>query len=123
MRIGEVARATGVSVRLLRYYEERGLLRPKRSDSYQRIYEPDALERVAQIRDLLAAGLSTERIFDLLPCFDAPPHERTTHLLQSLEAERRKIDCAIVSLRAAADALDEVIVDVVHAAPASRSIT
>ena len=117
MRIGEVARATGVSPRLLRYYEERGLLRPSRSNSDQRIYEHDAIQRVAQIRDLLAAGLSTERIFDLLPCFDAPPQERTAHLLQSLEVERQKIDLAIASLNAAADALDDVIVDVVRAAP------
>lgn len=117
MRIGEVSRATEVSVRLLRYYEERGLLRPARSPSGQRLYEPD-VERVGQIRHLLAAGLTTERIFDLLPCFDAPPHERTTHLLTSLRAEREHLDLTIASLRAAADVLDEVIADVIQVAPA-----
>ncbi len=114
MRIGEVARATGVSPRLLRYYEERGLLRPVRSKSDQRIYDDGAIQRVQQIRDLLAAGLSTERIFELLPCFDAPAHERTSHLLESLHAERTKIDVAVASLVTAANALDEIIADVVR---------
>lgn len=115
MRIGEVAEATGVSVRLLRYYEERGLLRPDRSVSNQRLYQPDVVERVAQICNLLAAGLSTERINDLLPCFDAPADQRTAHLLESLRAERQRIDATIASLHAAAIALDDVIVDVVQA--------
>ena len=114
MRIGEVACASGVSPRLLRYYEERGLLRPGRSSSGQRIYEDDAIQRIQQIRDLLAAGLSTERISDLLPCFDAPASERTSHLLESLEAERTKIGATIASLTTAADALDEIIADVVQ---------
>lgn len=116
MRIGEVARATGVSARLLRYYEERGLLRPDRSASDQRLYQPEVVERVAQIRSLLAAGLSTERISDLLPCFDAPANQRTEHLLESLKAERRRIDETISSLRTAAIALDHVITEVVCAA-------
>ena len=120
MRIGEVSRATGVSARLLRYYEERGLLQPTRSASDQRLYEPDTIERVEQIRDLLAAGLSTERIFDLLPCFNAAPEERTAHLLDSLQAERRSLGVTIASLQTVADALDAVIVGVATAAPTAQ---
>lgn len=122
MRIGEVAQATGVSARLLRYYEQRGLLRPDRSASDQRTYQPDVVERVAQIRQLLAAGLSTERISDLLPCFDAPADQRTTHLLESLRAERRRIDATVVTLQSAATALDLVIADVVQANGATGSV-
>lgn len=120
VRIGEVSRATGVSARLLRYYEERGLLQPARSASAQRLYEPDTVTRVEQIRDLLAAGLSTERIFDLLPCFSAAPEDRTTHLLEGLQAERERLDVTISSLQMVADALDALIVDVVKAAPTTQ---
>ncbi|WP_206537653.1 MerR family transcriptional regulator [Ilumatobacter nonamiensis] len=107
-----MSRATGVSARLLRYYEERGLLQPTRSPSGQRLYEPDTITRVEQIRALLAAGLSTERIFDLLPCFNSEPEERTSYLLDSLRDERRRLEVTIASLQTVAHSLDAVIIDV-----------
>ncbi|MFR9726830.1 MerR family transcriptional regulator [Streptomyces sp. MS19] len=69
MRIGELSRTTGVSVRLLRYYEEQGLLAPRRTDGGHRAYGADAPETVARVRALLAAGLPTRVIRDVLPCF------------------------------------------------------
>lgn len=66
--IGELSRATGVSPRLLRYYEEQGLLVPQRDSNGYRIYGESAPARVARIRELLDAGLSTNVIHDLLPC-------------------------------------------------------
>lgn len=98
-----------VSARLLRYYEEQGLIRPNRTASGQRLYSTEEVERVAQIRRLLAAGLGTERIRDLLPCFDAPPHKRTAYLVESLESERFRIDNAIQALTAVRVALDQLI--------------
>lgn len=51
MRIGEVARASGLSVETLRFYERRGLLgRPRRTASNYRVYGRDAVERLAFIR-------------------------------------------------------------------------
>ncbi|WP_336081053.1 MerR family transcriptional regulator [Nocardia sp. SSK8] len=68
MLIGEVARRTGVAARLLRYYEEQGLLRPHRDPNGYRTYPEDALRTVERIRELLAAGLTTDDIAALLPC-------------------------------------------------------
>ncbi|MFI6168794.1 MerR family transcriptional regulator [Nocardia sp. NPDC051052] len=68
MLIGELARRTSVSTRLLRYYEEQGLLQPQRDALGYRSYADDAPEQVGHIRDMLAAGLSTEDIRSLLPC-------------------------------------------------------
>ncbi|MEV6554123.1 MerR family transcriptional regulator [Nocardia sp. NPDC051756] len=68
MLIGELARRTSVSTRLLRYYEEQGLLQPQRDSLGYRSYPANAPERVGRIRDMLAAGLSTEDIRSLLPC-------------------------------------------------------
>src|SRR5918997_5505513 len=68
VRIGELSRRTGVSERLLRYYEEQDLLRPRRRPSGYREYDESAVVTVLHIRNLLAAGLSTATIADLLPC-------------------------------------------------------
>ncbi|MEV0297776.1 MerR family transcriptional regulator [Nocardia sp. NPDC050710] len=72
MLIGELAARTGVSSRLLRYYEEQGLLHPQRDANGYRCYSDDAPDRVAHIRDLLAAGLPTEDIRLLMPCYRGP---------------------------------------------------
>jgi DNA-binding transcriptional MerR regulator len=68
MLIGELARRSSVSTRLLRYYEDQGLLTSVRLANGYRDYADDAPMIVAQIRGLLAAGLSTEVIRELLPC-------------------------------------------------------
>ncbi|KOT78738.1 MerR family transcriptional regulator [Streptomyces rimosus subsp. pseudoverticillatus] len=60
MRIGELARATGTTTRALRYYEEQGLLRPDRSANGYRSYGDGAVRAVANIRLLLASGLTTD---------------------------------------------------------------
>jgi DNA-binding transcriptional MerR regulator len=68
MLIGELSRRTGVSTRLLRYYEEQGLLTPSRDSNGYRTYADDAVVRVRQIRRLLGAGLNTEVISSALQC-------------------------------------------------------
>lgn len=68
MLIGELSRRTGVSTRLLRYYEEQELLLPGRDGHGYRSYPEDALVRVEQIRRLLEAGVPTREIRHLIPC-------------------------------------------------------
>ncbi|XVV15636.1 MerR family transcriptional regulator [Actinoplanes sp. CA-131856] len=60
MRVGELARRTGTTVRALRYYEAAGLVVPRRLSNGYREYEPVAVRQVAQIRELMALGLSVE---------------------------------------------------------------
>ena len=51
MQIKELARATGVDVETIRYYEKQGLLpEPARRDNGYRDYEATHLERLAFIR-------------------------------------------------------------------------
>ena len=71
MKIGDLAEKTGVAPRLLRYYEEVGILHPFRSANGYRSYGEPAVDRVLQIRELLEAGLTTEMIREVLPCLDA----------------------------------------------------
>ena len=59
LRIGELARRTGVATELLRAWERRyGLLAPVRTASGYRLYSADDVLRVGRMRQLLAAGLS-----------------------------------------------------------------
>ncbi|MCD0442373.1 MerR family transcriptional regulator [Glycomyces sp. A-F 0318] len=71
MRIGELAAATGATVRALRYYEEQGLLRPERTASGQRVYAQDAVDQVVWIRTLLRNGLPSRAIAKLRRCRSA----------------------------------------------------
>ncbi|MFB7615077.1 MerR family transcriptional regulator [Kitasatospora sp. NPDC056181] len=107
MRIGELARLTGVSTRLLRYYEEQGLLRPERSAAGYREYGEDALVRVRQIRGLLAAGLSTRVIAEILPCATGPlpALEACPDLLGTLRGELADLDARIGELTRSRQAL------------------
>ncbi|MEY6566353.1 MerR family transcriptional regulator [Streptomyces sp. PGLac3x] len=70
MLIGELSRRTGVSRRLLRYYEDQGLLQAARGPNGYRSYGEDAVAVVGRIRFLLDAGLTTEVIQAVLPCVD-----------------------------------------------------
>jgi DNA-binding transcriptional MerR regulator len=112
MRIGELQRRTGVSHRLLRYYEEQNLLRPERRPSGYREYRESDVTTVAHIRTLLAAGLSTATIADLLPCMGSDGDRLIAdcpELLIDLSRERERLTTAMDELRAARDVLDAVI--------------
>ncbi|MFD5013503.1 MerR family transcriptional regulator [Streptomyces chartreusis] len=70
MKIGELSPRTGVSVRLLRYYEEQGLLLSQRTAGGHRSYDLCAPDVVRDIRMLLASGLPTRTIREVLPCVE-----------------------------------------------------
>lgn len=108
MRIGELAQRTGASVRSLRYYEQLGLLRSRRTGGNQREFDEEAVERVHLIRDLLAAGLSTSTIDDVLPCM-SEPESQTPLLTRTLLTERGRIDAEIARLESMRRLLDGVI--------------
>ncbi len=63
MLIGEVARRSGVSARMLRHYESLGLLRPSgRTGSGYREYSGDDIRRIFHIESLRTLGLSLREI-------------------------------------------------------------
>ena len=68
MKIGELARKTGVSIRSLRYYEQQKLISPVRTDNGYREYSPLAVEQVKTIRLYLNLGFTTEQIAGCLHC-------------------------------------------------------
>ncbi|MGW2371462.1 MerR family transcriptional regulator [Kitasatospora sp. NPDC001683] len=111
MRIGELARLTGVSARLLRYYEEQGLLRPARTTAGYREYDEEDTVRVWQIRSLLAAGLPTRVIAEILPCATGPTPALTAcpDLLATLRGELADLDARIDDLTRSRRALSHYL--------------
>ncbi|KAB2970854.1 MerR family DNA-binding transcriptional regulator [Streptomyces sp. SS1-1] len=107
IRIGEVAQGAGVSVRAVRYYEEQGLLAPERSPSGQRLYRQDAIAMVRFFQQMYAAGLTSSRITELLPCWKAGHTDADQRAM--LRVERERIQAKIDELVAARDRLDQVI--------------
>ncbi|WP_330299139.1 MerR family transcriptional regulator [Streptomyces sp. NBC_00503] len=67
MRISEAAKASGVSARTLRYYEEEGLVVPERGANGYRDYCRAAIDRVRVIRFLVESGLPMRLIKEVLP--------------------------------------------------------
>ena len=98
MQIGQLAKKTGISIRMLRYYEDQGLLTPIRSDSGYRIYTEKDEERVHRIKVLIKAGLNLQAIRLLLPCISVeqlevdPCDQVILSLNNELNNIKRKID-------------------------------
>lgn len=109
MRIGELSERTGASPRSLRYYEEQGLLTSARSGAGQRHYAEADVQRVALIRQLFDAGLSSRVIATVLPCVDVPGDlgiAEETFAAMMRERDRLDADIAhLVETRAALDVL------------------
>lgn len=67
LKIGELARRTGLTVRALHHYDEIGLLQPsQRSESGYRLYNARDVARLMQILSLRQLGLPLEEIRDCL---------------------------------------------------------
>lgn len=110
MRIGELAEASGVSNRSLRYYEDQGLVSSRRTDSGWRDFDESMVERVVLIQHLFAAGLCSSTIAKLLPCLEATPEERTEVMeqllaqeVERLQGKRRDIERELDTLQALRD--------------------
>ncbi|MGW4495311.1 MerR family transcriptional regulator [Streptomyces sp. NPDC004376] len=94
MRIGELARRAGTTVKAVRYYESLGLITPSRRPNGYRSYGEADLRLVQEIRALRRLGI---------------PAERTRPFLDCLTAGRTHADCP-ASLAGYRDAADELAV-------------
>lgn len=68
MRIGELAQRAGTSARMLRYYEQQGLLAARRSANGYRDYDEADLRLVREIRSLLEIGFNLEETRPFVEC-------------------------------------------------------
>jgi DNA-binding transcriptional MerR regulator len=70
LKVGELARRTGLTIRTLHHYDEIGLLRPSlHTESGHRLYTGGDVARLQQVLSLRQLGFSLEEIRD---CLDRP---------------------------------------------------
>lgn len=63
LKIGDVARLSGIGIEALRFYEKSGLLeKPARTESGYRMYGRDVLDRLAFIKQAQTLGFSLDEI-------------------------------------------------------------
>ena len=106
MPIGRLAKATGVKVPTIRFYEGIGLLpEPLRTESDRRVYDGAAVDRLAFIKHARQLGFTVEAIRNLLDLSDHPdrPCEQANALaaaqLDTVEAKIRQLQALRKELR------------------------
>ncbi|MFD0883087.1 MerR family transcriptional regulator [Streptosporangium algeriense] len=110
MKIGDLAREIGVSVRLLRYHEEQGLLASHRSASGHHHYTAEAPTVVGHIRVPLAECLPTGTICDILPCIEGPGPDIHHPCVQNrLQTHLEDIETRITTLQRSRTSLTDLL--------------
>jgi DNA-binding transcriptional MerR regulator len=120
-RIGEFSRVARVSARLLRYYDELGLLKPGvvDADSGYRYYTTSQLQRLNRILVLKELGLSLEQIGGVIDQNASADQLRAMLEVRRADAERalaheaarlRQIEARISQLETGADMPDDVLI-------------
>jgi DNA-binding transcriptional MerR regulator len=113
MLIGELANRTGTTIKALRYYEQEGLLHPRRANGY-RDYDEATVTVVGDIRLLMSLGLTAADARAFLAC---PGQDHPGGPICSASAEviaRRLAD--VQEKIAASDTVREKLVEVLHQA-------
>jgi MerR family copper efflux transcriptional regulator len=108
MNIGEASARSGVSAKMIRYYEETGLLpKPERRQSGYRLYDEADVHRLRFVRRARDFGFSMERIRELLRLW----HDRkrpSAEVKRIAEAHVADLDKKISELSALRDSMKDL---------------
>lgn len=109
VRIGDVARHFGLTLRALRFYEDKGLLSPRREGS-ARLYSQKDIARLKLVLLGRRAGFSLREVKQVMDMYDPASGnarqfrtliEKSERQLVRLEKQRAQIDEAMDELKAA----------------------
>lgn len=118
MRSSEVARAAGVNVQTLRYYERRGLITdPERSLGGHRLYPDETVTIVRVIRAAQRLGFSLDEVGKLLNSrskSDGGLHARAVEKLRAIEEQIADLTIIAHTLQAALDAQCDDLLTCAH---------
>jgi len=108
LHIRDVSGEFGLTLRALRFYEQKGLIRPKRKYGYHRHYTEQDMERLRSIVTLKSFGLSLSEISRVLASPGKGPYGLTAELYADitvrLRAQRAEVEAALAQLRRVARA-------------------
>ena len=103
LRVGELAKAVGKTVRAVHLYEELGLLRPAmRTEGGFRLYYPDAVARIDWVVKLQAIGFKLSEIQGFIRDFEDAPSGRmaTDRAREVFSRKLHEIREQIIQIRA-----------------------
>ncbi len=115
--IGDLRREFGVSARTLRFYEEKGLLCPRRNGQ-ERLYSRRDRARLKYVLMGKRVGFSLEEVREMLDLYDLGDGQRTQlrvalarfeERIERLERQRTDIDGAIAELTRAKAAVETML--------------
>lgn len=114
LSIGKLAKAAGVKVPTIRFYEGIGLLpKPERTATDRRVYDAQAERRLAFIKHARQLGFSIEAIRDLLELSDNP--DRSCEQANRLATDQlREVEAKIRQLRALRSELSRMVKAACH---------
>jgi len=109
MKIGELSERTGIPTRMLRYYEEQGLVTSTRSANGYRSYDEADVERATRARGLVQSGLTTRLakvVLDVeLACADGTPPVCSRELGAMLATELAALNDRLACLTRSRDSV------------------
>lgn len=126
MRVGELAKAVGKTVRAMHLYEELGLLEPRaRSEGGFRMYGPEAVDRIHWIVKLQAIGFTLAEIQGFVRDFQsarsAPEAAARVHAL--FRHKQSEIRGQITQLQVIENDLSEALAYLDSCQPCSREFS
>jgi len=108
LTIGHLARATGVNIETVRYYQRFGIVsEPAKPAAGYRVYPPSTVDRILFIRRAKELGFSLGEIAELLDLGDGHCEDVRHHA----EEKRTHIDQQIKDLKGLRKTLDKLIRD------------
>lgn len=108
LKIGEVAKKTGVSIRSLRHYDKLGLLKPKHSnEAGYRLYDKEDIYRLQQIISLKQMKIPLQKIKSMLL-------EDTLTLKQTLQMQHRYLQQQLAQYKSLCSKVDHLLARLFH---------
>ncbi|SNS06690.1 Cu(I)-responsive transcriptional regulator [Antarctobacter heliothermus] len=108
MNIGDVARRSGLPAKTIRYYEDIGLIRPKRSENGYRSFRESDLHKLAFLGRARALGFTIEDCRTLVALYEDEARE-SAQVKHIAEEHLRQIDDKIAQLQSMRATLDKLV--------------
>ncbi|ATG38305.1 Cu(I)-responsive transcriptional regulator [Phaeobacter piscinae] len=108
MNIGDVASRSGLPAKTIRYYEDIGLIKPRRSDNGYRCFAETDLHKLAFLGRARALGFTIEDCRTLLALYE-DESRASADVKQLAQEHLDKINIKIADLEAMRDTLSELV--------------